>query len=441
MGSKFHYICRDCGHEMAWDGVAPKQACPACGSTILTVSYSDLTPDRFRAMLDDPERESGLWRYFDILPLSDRSNIITRGEGAVPIERWTFLEEFARTEAGRDLTVHVHRHDLNPATGSFKDLAGSLVASAMKEGGVSEYVVSSTGNTGTAYSSYLAAAGCTLYAFLPRFASAFKEADIAGFGQNVFRVDGDYPTAQQVAREFAAEHGLVMAGGTFDPFRIEAKRTMAFEWYRQCETWPTVYIQALSGGTGPLGTDRGARELLEHGLIDRVPRLLLCQTDRCNPMARTWAGDRAAGFPEGWQTTYETIDDPETEVPTLAEGHPAAYPRLAPLVRESGGEIFSFPEELTPAIGRFITYETGVRVGSAGAVSLGGFFTALRHGCLRDGDTVMLTTGEGIQRDPTFLEKVSGPSQPVSGPADAARRDRARLREAIIEPLRSFIGS
>ncbi len=438
MDQTFGFACWDCGHAMDWDGHSPKEACPACGGNVLTVTYPGLTADRLRRIIEDDTGVEGLWRYFEVLPLQDRANIVSRGEGAVPIERWSFLEEFARSTVGLEVMVWVHRHDSNPGTGSFKDLAGSLVSSAMKERGVGEYVVSSTGNTATAYSCYLAAAGCTLYAFIPRFAPPFKVADIAAFGQHVYQIDGDYPTARAFAGSFATEHGLAMAGGTFDPFRIEAKRTMAFEWYRHCEVFPTVYIQALSGGTGPLGTDRGARELRAYGLIEEVPRLLLCQTSRCAPMASSWRKAREAGFPEGWHETFDTIDDPETEVPTLAEGHPAAYPRLAALVRDSGGEIFDFPEELTPAVGRLIAYETGIRIGSAGAVSLGGFFAALRGGWLREGDSILLTTGEGIQRDPDFLPKMSGAVRHADAPENVSRQDRISLREEIYDPLRTY---
>ena len=106
-------------------------------------------------------------------------------------------------------------------------------------------MVSSTGNTGTAYSSYLAAAGCTLYAFLPRFSSAFKEADIAGFGQNVFRVDGDYPTDQRVARDnqrlmklgnrFAYRANLLWARSRIADYKAAWFEVLAAESYRGAE--------------------------------------------------------------------------------------------------------------------------------------------------------------------------------------------------------------
>ena len=149
-----------------------------------------------------------MWRYFDVLPVNDRKNIVTAGEGLVPIDRWEFLEEYARRRFQIRCQVFAHRQDDNYATGTFKDLSGSIVSSVLKENGIQNFVASSTGNTAVAYARYLTAAGISFYAFIPKNASLTQAAEIGCFGQNVFRVKGDYTLTKEIAMAFARKHKM-----------------------------------------------------------------------------------------------------------------------------------------------------------------------------------------------------------------------------------------
>ena len=442
MSKKFSFCCWDCGSQVKWKGFSSRTRCEKCKSNIFKVTYPEMSWGKLIGMFHEKGPLSeGLWRYYDFLPLSSRANIVTSGEGNIPIDRWEFLEQFARKQGHIDCRVFAHRHDSHPSTGSFKDLAASLVASALKEHGVKEYVVASTGNIGVAFARYLAASDCTLYAFIPQDSPPFKEAEIACFGQNVFRVMGDYATAQEMAANFAAERGIPLAGGTFDPFRIEAKKTMAFEWYRRMERFPDVYIQALSGGTGPLGVYKGSQELLSAKLVNKMPRMLLVQSEKCAPMARAWAKAKKGGFPQGWNLSYEIINEPQTQIPTLATGDPMAYPRLARIVHEVDGEIFSFPEHLAPDIARVIAFEVGVRIGPAGAVGVGGFFEAVKRQLIYDGDIVVIAVGEGIRRDPDFMVRLMPKTQPVKEVSECKGANRALRADKVWAPLIDYVNS
>jgi threonine synthase len=405
---KFHLECSECGRTIAGfpDWFRAGQRCPACGSGRADVRYHNSLSELRERLSHSGRATAGLWHYFDFLPLNGRENIVTGGEGIVPIDRWEFLEGFARERFGLRVKVHAHRQDDNYATGTFKDLSGSVVASVLKESGVKDYVVASTGNIAVSYARYLNAAGVSLYAFIPANSSLAQEAEISCFGQRVFRVDGDYTRTKELAHAFAESHGKLLAAGNFDPMRIEAKKTMLLEWLRLLDDRPTVYIQALSGGTGPLAMAKGLSEIAPLGLMNVLPRFLLVQSDKCPPMADAWEEAREKGFPEGWEKTYPIYSDPQTIIPTLATGYPKTYPVLAPLVRKSGGEIFAFKEEETVLMARLVAFERSVRMGPAAAIVVGGFIKALRSGYLRDGDVVMLNIGEGIRRAPRFMERM-----------------------------------
>ena len=434
---KFHLVCNACG--TAIDGFAAwfraGQRCPACGSGTADVRY-EAGPGALARLIDKktPAVE-GLWHYFDVLPLNDRVNIVTANEGLVPIDRWEFLEEYAKTRFGLECKVYAHRHDDNYPTGTFKDLSGSVVASVLKEIGVKDYVAASTGNIGVAFARYLNAAGVGLYAFIPENSSPAQEAEIACFGQRVFRVKGDYTRAKEFALEFSERHGMPLAAGNFDPMRIEAKKVLLLEWLRLLDDIPTVYMQALSGGTGPLAIAKGWKDLAPLGIMPRMPRFLLVQSDRCSPMADAWEDAKAKGFPDGWEKTYPIYQNPETMIPTLATGYPKTYPALSPLVRQSGGEIFAFAEAETILMARLVAFKRSVRMGPAAAIVVGGFIKALRRGDIRDGDVVMLNIGEGIRRAPEFMEKMIDVSHEIDSVDACGLADRAGLEHRLWEAV------
>lgn len=406
MKSKLFLQCRECNNQIpdfkTW--FSNWQKCDKCGGHKVIVHYhSGYEP--LKKLVRKGLEPKNIWHYFDYLPLLDKKNIVTFNEGIVPIERWDFIERYAREVLNLDCRIYVQRNDLNPGTGTFKDMAGAVVASALRENRYDNYVVASTGNIATAYSKYLSAARIALYAFIPNNSSVLQEAHIGGYGQTVFRVDGDYEAAKIMAAEFAANHGILLAAGNFDPLRVEAKKTMVYEWLRVLEDFPTVYIQALSGGTGPLGIEKAFMELEPLNLVSQLPRQILVQSGKCAPMAIAWEKARDNNFPEGWQNDYPIIKKPQTNIPTLATGNPKTYPFLSQFVRKTGGDIIAGDESKVIHVARLIAMERAVLVGPAAALPVLGLFQALHSGRIFNGDIVVLNLGEGVLREPDFTQK------------------------------------
>lgn len=427
---KYELKCTQCGHVTSdfWTWFEQGQQCPKCGSKHSEVWYNRNYNKLKRIWNTTPE---SIWKYFTFLPLLRKRHIISFNEGAVPLERWDFLENYAKEKYNLEIEVQVYRNDLNGGTGTFKDIAASLAASLFKEIGIKQYCIASTGNSATAYAKYLSKAGVNCSVFMPEDAIKSSEATISSFGQQVFRVMGDYAKAKEIAAGYAKIHNIPMSTGNIDPIRIEAKKTMVFEWLRQIGKLPDVYIQAVSGGTGPLAIDKGIRELNPIMPELKNPRMVLVQSDGCDPMVQAWEKAEAAGFPEGWEKDYPIIPNPKTEVPTLATGNPATYPIISKLVKKTNGTFIRMKEEKLVPVGKLIAYEQKVILGPASAVCVAGFFNALEKGLIKNGETVIVNTGEGATRAPLFLEQMIYTSREVENVEQCKPHEIDNYRERL----------
>ncbi len=431
--NKFYLHCTECGYDIPdfKEWFDNKQKCPKCGCTIVDVKYNYDYKEIKNLIEAKNVKAENIWYYFDFLPLNNKENIITRGEGVIPLERWEFLEDYTKSRYGMSIKVHAYRNDLNPGTGTFKDAAATVAASVLKENGIKEFCIASTGNIANAYAHYLADAGISLAVFVPNDALKANEAEVNSYGQKLFRVDGDYAMAKKIAAEYSKKYGVLMSGGNTDPMRVEAKKTMVFEWLRQIGEVPNVYVQALSGGTGPIAIEKAYKDLEGLGLVDKLPKFIMVQPSGCAPMTHGWEKAKAEGFPEGWLQDYPVYENPITKVPTLATGKPATYPIIANIVKKSNGEIIEFNEDYLIDIARAIAFENTVRIGPAAAISAGGFFESLHKGLINNGDNVLINIGEGIRRAPEFVEEMIYTTQHVSSINDCEKFDRKQYREQL----------
>ena len=54
-------------------------------------------------------KPESFWHYFDFLPLEDKKNIVSFGEGAIPVEHWDFLDRFAKEKYGELFEANVEQ--------------------------------------------------------------------------------------------------------------------------------------------------------------------------------------------------------------------------------------------------------------------------------------------------------------------------------------------
>ncbi len=408
-------VCQDCGYQSPYSLLNP--ACPQCGSEWQEAryDYAELA-QRLPELL--AKRPFNLWRYHELLPVHSANPDLSLGEGGTPLFRATNLGLMLGNS-----NIYIKDERQGP-THSFKDRQAAVTVAALKEAGINEMVLASTGNVAIAYSAYAARAGIRLWVFLTSLVPAVKMRETALYGTQVVKVTGSYDQAKQTAAMFAKRRGLFLDKGARSIPCIESMKTIAFETSEQLTEllgaplqsegrgaiWraPDWYIQSISGGMGPLGVLKGYDELVQMGLIDHFPKFGLIQVEGCAPMVHAWKQGKDVAQP---------VAVPRTLIHTLATGDPGrTYTMLRKKILEkSDGFLEMVSDEEAYRAMHFLAKMEGLSVEPAAAVAIAGVIKMVRAGVIKPNESVIINCtghtmpvernilGEGWSKDLTSL--------------------------------------
>lgn len=390
--------CLDCGHNAPY--YPTSTTCPKCGSQWREAEYDYETigktlPQKLST------RAADLWRYRELLPVRNPNISLSLGEGSTPLIRAANLGMMLGCP-----NIYIKDERQGP-TSSFKDRQAAVTIAALKEAGITEMVAASTGNVAISYSAYASRAGMKLWAFVTSLVPSVKMREIALYGSQVIKITGSYDQCKQVASEFARQRKLYQDMGARTITSIEAMKTIAFEIAEQLTAaqgpgddtpWrtPDWYVQAISGGMGPLGVHKGFREMKQMGWTDRIPAFAPIQAEGCAPMVDSWK--------KGLEKA-ETVDSPKTRIETLATGDPGrSYEFLRDIVNGTNGAFESVSDEDAFRAMHVLAKMEGISAEPAAAAAFAGLFKLIRAGVIKPSDTVVVNcTGHTMPAEPSIL--------------------------------------
>ncbi|MCJ7824411.1 MAG: pyridoxal-phosphate dependent enzyme [Anaerolineales bacterium] len=440
---RFMANCLDCSAHTPYHPLT--KSCPECGSEWME-AYYDFDAGKYWGTAFSDRTES-LWRYRELLPLQNPSIYPSIGEG------WTPL--FPAHQIGMLLglpNLYIKDERQNP-TGSFKDRQAAVTVAALLEHNINEAVICSTGNVAIAFSAAFARAGLKLWAFITSLVPPEKMHEVAIYGSQVIKVTGTYDQVKQLAAQFSLERGLYLDRGVRSITALESMKTIAFEIAEQLAklqlasnaetknpgTWisPDWYIQAVSGGAGPLGVLKGFQEMYTAGLIDNIPALACIQTTGCAPMAHAW---------EAGLDVVDPVLSPKTHITTLTTGDPGrAYTLLRQRMLEAGGgTIDSVSDEDAFHALSLVAKLEGLSIEPAAAVAFAGLIKLVRQGVLQADDVIVVNlSGHTMPVDsrllgPAWSKDISVddfalPDRPRDGIVAALTRiDKTQMRNVLI---------
>jgi len=385
--------CLDCGHMAPFSVTAT--ACPNCSSQWREARYE---LEKVKQILPEvvKSRPFNLWRYRELLPVQGPNPVLMMGEGGTPLIHAANLGMMLGCP-----NIYIKDERQGP-TASFKDRQAAISVTALKEAGITEAVLASTGNVAIAYSAYAARAGIKLWTFLTSLVPAEKMREVAIYGSQVVKVTASYDQVKQVAAEFARQRGLYLERGSRSILSVEGMKTIAYETVEQVTellgppvvadnpqpartVWraPDWYIQAVSGGLGPQGVQKGFIEMWQMGLIDHMPALAHIQAEGCAPMVHAWLQGRAEA---------DAIRSPRTLITTLATGDPGrTYTLLRQRMLEGGGGLFeSVSDEEAFRTIHIVAKMEGLSIEPAAAVAFAGLIKMVRAGQIKSTDVVVV---------------------------------------------------
>ena len=362
-------------------------ACPNCNSTY------DITPLRYKCDCGSPltlikdtsyaydfdTSIPSLWRYREALPIPSDIDIVTLGEGITPL---------IPLDDSNENPNHYVKLDYLCPTGSYKDRGASVLLTHLKAMGVNEIVEDSSGNAGAAIAAYSARAGirCTIYC--PESTSKGKLQQISAYGASLKLVPGNRMATTE-AVQHAAEN-TCYASHNWHPFFLEGTKTLAYEITDQLNGGvPDHIICPVGFGSIYLGLYLGYSELLEAGIIDRVPRLLGVQPDTCCPIYNAYRDDSPSitRMPQSAKTLAEGIT---AELPIRSE-------MIMDAIRYTNG-AFTIVDDNYIKAGRTTLAELGIYVEPTSAVVINAYQKFRAQGIILDDDlTVSILTGSGLK--------------------------------------------
>jgi threonine synthase len=331
-------------------------------------------------------RDATMWRYRELMPLFDGEQPVTLGEG------WTPLIHATRLGAELGLTrVFVKDESLNP-TNSFKARGLSAAVTRAARLGATTLSVPSAGNAANALAAYAAAAGLSARVFMPRDVKTpfIRECEL--YGAEVTLVDGLITDAGRLAAERGGPLGWYDVSTLKEPYRIEGKKTMAYELAEQLD-WrlPDWIIYPTGGGTGMVGMWKAFEELEQIGWVPagRRPRMVSVQAEHCAPIVRAF--EQGAERSEMWQHAR-----------TIADGLrvPKAIGDFLVLraVRESGGTAVAVTDDEMVAAMRDMGTREGISAAPEGGAALQALKMLVADGRVQPDDTVVLfNTGGALK--------------------------------------------
>ncbi|HSS75178.1 MAG TPA: threonine synthase [Thermoanaerobaculia bacterium] len=314
----------------------------------------DLDPEKGEALSRAlPSRPWSLWRYRELLPISDFDGRVDLGEGATPLVR---LRRFGP----QGIELWLKDESGNP-TGSFKARGLSVAVNRARELGAPGVQLASAGNAALALTAYAAAAGLPARVAMPEDTPRTIFDRCREYGAEVLAGPGTLVEAAKLLEPGKERYWTLST--LREPYRVEGKKTMGFELAEQLN-WelPEWIVYPLGGGTGIVGMHKAFDELQRLGLIGpRRPRFVVVQAAGCAPIVRA--------FEQGKESA-EPWEDPQTKAWGLRVPRAIGDFLVLRALRETVGRAVAIDEERLEKVAAWIAAHEGLRVGPEGAAAL-----------------------------------------------------------------------
>jgi len=387
---KIFLQCRECHKQ--YDSTF-KYICDDCfGPLDVHYEFPEITKESFNG------REQTYWRYFELLPIVDKSNIVSINAGMTPLVK---AEKLGK-ELGLN-NLYVKNDSVNP-TFSFKDRPAGVAISKAKEFGLKSVGCASTGNLASATAAHAAKAGFPCYIFAPSDIEHAKIAQALSYGSEYISVDGTYDDANRIAAQIGDSKGVGVVNINMRSYYVEGSKTLAYEVAEQLG-WKVPDQLVVPTGSGAMlnAICKGFEELESVSLIDKISTMHMncAQPHGCAPIVNAFKNNTSDVTP---------VENPDTVAKSLAIGDPGDGRYVLKRLKQYNGIAEETNNnEILDAI-LLLAKTEGIFTEPAGGVSVSVVKKMVEDGKIDKDETVVCyVTGNGLKATESIMEVLSKP--------------------------------
>ncbi|MBI5748291.1 MAG: threonine synthase [Nitrospinae bacterium] len=398
MGYSAWFQCiKGCSERYPLDDVIYQ--CRNCGALLEVVhDMGELKKKSAREWMDtfDDRIHKNLWPYGSgvwgkkewICPNIDNENVVSLYEGNTNL---FWAERFGKDIGLENLWIKMCG---NSHSGSFKDLGMTVLVSMVKQmiangKKINAVACASTGDTSAALATYCAAAGIQSIVFLPKGKVSIAQLiqPIAN-GSLVLSIETDFDGCMEIVQKICSDHNIYLAN-SMNSLRVEGQKTVSVEIAQQFD-WNVPDVIIIPGGNlgnvSALG--KGFLMLKDLGIIDKLPRIVVAQAERANPLYLSYK----TGFKE-----FKPIVARQTLANAIQIGNPVSYEKAIKTLKIFNGIVEQATEdELSNAAAKGDKY--GMFNCPHTGVALAVLFKLLKSGEIDSKEkVVVISTAHGLK--------------------------------------------
>ncbi len=376
-----HLECSKC--KEIYPHEKPQNVCYSCGKPLFArYNLDELTntwkPNSLLA------REPSFWRYRELLPICNTTNIVSLAETITPL---VHAKRLGNQLGLPELWI---KDESRLPTGSFKARGLAMAVSKAKELEIKNLAIPSAGNAATALSVYAACAGIPAHIFMPKDTPSFNIKTCQLARANVTLIDGLITDAGKIVAERKEDNGWFDVSTLKEPYRVEGKKTMGFELAEQLG-WklPDVIVYPTGGGTGIVGMWKAFNELEAIGWIGKKrPRFISVQAAGCAPIVKAWEKD---------MQTAEPWIDAQTIASGLRVPQAIGDFLILEAVRKSKGAAIAVSDNAIHNAMQVLPTTEGLLTCPEGAATVAALNPLLEKGIINPSDQIVLFNTGGFQ--------------------------------------------
>ncbi len=380
--------CRECNREYS---PAFIYICEDCFGPLDVLYKLD---DNITKQTFENRSDLTYWRYFEILPVEHKENIISLNGSITPLQKADNLGH----QLGGLKNFYIKNDSVNP-TFSFKDRPAGVAVSKAKEMNLSAVGCASTGNLASATAAHASKAQLPCYVFAPFDLEHVKIAQSLSYGAKFIAVDGTYDDANRLASVIGDSNGIGIVNINMRPYYVEGSKTLAFEVLEQLNwTVPDVLVIPVGSGAMLNSICKGFEEIMDLGLISDISnlRIIAAQPHGCSPIVDAYKNKSNEVVP---------VEIPDTIAKSLAIGDPGDGSYVLKRLRQFNGigeEVTN--DEIKHAI-LLLAKTEGIFTEPAGGVSVGVLKKLIEENKIdKDEKIVCYVTGNGLKSTESIID-------------------------------------